>query len=229
MTYQKDKDLEFLKNVKSQDLENLVQILTSTKTEELSKRDIYKEFYPNHSIYWEEIAAELQYFGGNTIANIFRSKGVLYSEIVSDVSKTFGIKSNENESIEKLETNILNIDREKGILNSLKQQALGLDLKDALILIGTRWNPFTNVAFVFKKLSDPAYRITTEAVIEIAKLRKNYKNLSAVIVTNQPKEKKDLKLNYSNSLVLEEKEENKKIAEIKVLDSASSNLVSLQQ
>lgn len=229
MKYQKDKDLEFLKNVKSQDLENLVQILTSTKTEELSKRDIYKEFYPNHSIYWEEIAAELQYFGGNTIANIFRSKGVLYSEIVSDVSKTFGIKSNENESIEKLETNILNIDREKGILNSLKQQALGLDLKDALILIGTRWNPFTNVAFVFKKLSDPAYRITTEAVIEIAKLRKNYKNLSAVIVTNQPKEKKDLKLNYSNSLVLEEKEENKKIAEIKVLDSASSNLVSLQQ
>ena len=46
MKYQKDKDLEFLKNVKSQDLENLVQILTSTKTEELSKRDIYKEFYP---------------------------------------------------------------------------------------------------------------------------------------------------------------------------------------
>ena len=229
MKYQKDKDLEFLKNVKSQDLENLVQILTSTKTEELSKRDIYKEFYPNHSIYWEEIAAELQYFGGNTIANIFRSKGVLYSEIVSDVSKTFGIKSNENESIEKLETNILNIDREKGILNSLKQQALGLDLKDALILIGTRWNPFTNVAFVFKKLSDPAYRITTEAVIEIAKLRKNYKNLSAVIVTNQPKEKKDLKLNYSNSLVLEDKEENTKIAEIKVLDIASSDLVSFQQ
>lgn len=190
MKYQKDKDLEFLKNVKSQDLENLVQILTSTKTEELSKRDIYKEFYPNHSIYWEEIAAELQYFGGNTIANIFRSKGVLYSEIVRDVSKTFGIKSNENESIEKLETNILNIDREKGILNSIKQQALGLDLKDGLFLIGTRLNPFFNVAFVFKKLSDPAYRITTEAVIEIAKLRKKYKNLSAVIVANQPKEKK---------------------------------------
>ena len=229
MKYQKDKDLEFLKNVKSQDLENLVQILTSTKTEELSKRDIYKEFYPNHSIYWEEIAAELQYFGGNTVVNIIRSKGVLYSEIVSDVSKTFGIKSNENESIEKLETNILNIDREKGILNSIKQQALGLDLKDGLFLIGTRLNPFINVAFVFKKLSDPAYRITTEAVIEIAKLRKKYKNLSAVIVANQPKEKKDLKLNYSNSLVLEDKEENTKIAEIKVLDIASSDLVSFQQ
>ena len=229
MKYQKDKDLEFLKNVKSEDLNSLVKILTSTKTEELSKRDIYKEFYPNHSIYWEEIAAELQYFGGNTVVNIIRSKGVLYSEIVRDVSKTFGIKSNENESIEKLEENILNIDREKGILNSLKQQALGLDLKDALILIGTRWNPFTNVAFVFKKLSDPAYRITTEAVIEIAKLRKKYKNLSAVIVANQPKEKKDLKLNYSNSLVLEDKEENTKIAEIKVLDIASSDLVSFQQ
>ena len=229
MKYQKDKDLEFLKNVKSEDLNSLVKIVTSTKTEELSKRDIYKEFYPNHSIYWEEIAAELQYFGGNTVVNIIRSKGVLYSEIVRDVSKTFGIKSNENESIEKLEENILNIDREKGILNSIKQQALGLDLKDGLFLIATRLNPFANVAFVFKKLSDPAYRITTEAVIEIAKLRKNYKNLSAVIVTNQPKEKKDLKLNYSNSLVLEEKEENKKIAEIKVLDIASSDLVSFQQ
>ena len=229
MKYQKDKDLEFLKNVKSEDLNSLVKILTSTKTEELSKRDIYKEFYPNHSIYWEEIAAELQYFGGNTVVNIIRSKGVLYSEIVRDVSKTFGIKSNENESIEKLEENILNIDREKGILNSIKQQALGLDLKDVLFLIGTRLNPFTNVAFVFKKLSDPAYRITTEAVIEIAKLRKKYKNLSAVIVANQPKEKKDLKLNYSNSLVLEDKEENTKIAEIKVLDIASSDLVSFQQ
>ncbi len=94
MKYQKDKDLEFLKNVKSQDLENLVQILTSTKTEELSKRDIYKEFYPNHSIYWEEIAAELQYFGGNTVVNIIRSKGVLYSEIVRDVSKTFYYSQN---------------------------------------------------------------------------------------------------------------------------------------
>lgn len=229
MKYQKDKDLEFLKNVKSEDLNSLVKILTSTKTEELSKRDIYKEFYPNHSIYWEEIAAELQYFGGNTVVNIIRSKGVLYSEIVRDVSKTFGIKSNENESIEKLEENILNIDREKGILNSIKQQALGLDLKDGLFLIGTRLNPFINVAFVFKKLSDPAYRITTEAVIEIAKLRKKYKNLSAVIVANQPKEKKDLKLNYSNSLVLEDKEENTKIAEIKVLDIASSDLVSFQQ
>lgn len=229
MKYQKDKDLEFLKNVKSEDLNSLVKILTSTKTEELSKRDIYKEFYPNHSIYWEEIAAELQYFGGNTVVNIIRSKVVLYSEIVRDVSKTFGIKSNENESIEKLEENILNIDREKGILNSIKQQALGLDLKDGLFLIGTRLNPFTNVAFVFKKLSDPAYRITTEAVIEIAKLRKKYKNLSAVIVANQPKEKKDLKLNYSNSLVLEDKEENTKIAEIKVLDIASSDLVSFQQ
>lgn len=229
MKYQKDKDLEFLKNVKSEDLNSLVKILTSTKTEELSKRDIYKEFYPNHSIYWEEIAAELQYFGGNTVVNIIRSKGVLYSEIVRDVSKTFGIKSNENESIEKLEENILNIDREKGILNSIKQQALGLDLKDGLFLIGTRLNPFTNVAFVFKKLSDPAYRITTEAVIEIAKLRKKYKNLSAVIVANQPKEKKGLKLNYSNSLVLEDKKENTKIAEIKVLDIASSDLVSFQQ
>ena len=229
MKYQKDKDLEFLKNVKSEDLNSLVKILTSTKTEELSKRDIYKEFYPNHSIYWEEIAAELQYFGGNTVVNIIRSKGVLYSEIVRDVSKTFGIKSNENESIEKLEENILNIDREKGILNSIKQQALGLDLKDGLFLIATRLNPFANVAFVFKKLSDPAYRITTEAVIEIAKLRKKYKNLSAVIVANQPKEKKDLKLNYSNSLVLEDKEENTKIAEIKVLDIASSDLVSFQQ
>ena len=68
----------------------------------------------------------------------------MYSEIVRDVSKTFGIKSNENESIEKLETNILNIDREKGILNSIKQQALGLDLKDGLFLIGTRLNNVVN-------------------------------------------------------------------------------------
>lgn len=227
MKYIEDKDLSFLKNIKSSDLNNLVKILTNTKTEELTKRDIYKEFYPEHNHYWEEIASELQYFGGNTVANIIRSKGVLYSEIVRDVGKTFGIKSNENESIEKVEANILNVDREKGILDSIKQQVLSLDIKDGLFLIGTRLNPLTNVPFVFKKLSDPAYRITTEAVFEIAKLRKIYKNISKDIIETSTKMNKNL--NYCSSLVLEDIEENKKIAEIKILDNHSSNLVNFEQ
>ncbi len=40
MGYIKDEDLEFLKDVKSQDLNKLVEILTKPKAEELTKKDI---------------------------------------------------------------------------------------------------------------------------------------------------------------------------------------------
>lgn len=48
MKYIEDKDLIFLKNVKSKYLDNLVKILTNPLTQELTKREI---FYPEHSIY----------------------------------------------------------------------------------------------------------------------------------------------------------------------------------
>ena len=74
MKYIKDKDLDFLGDLESKDLDNLVKILIKPLTQELTKREMYKEFYPEHSIYWQDIASELQHFGGNTIANVIRKK-----------------------------------------------------------------------------------------------------------------------------------------------------------
>ncbi|RRD39578.1 DUF3944 domain-containing protein, partial [Tessaracoccus sp. OH4464_COT-324] len=76
----------------SKDLDALVYCLTHDSdgklryTEELTKREKYKQFHPEHNKYWDDIAGELQCFGGNTFATFFKGgKGVLYSEILNDV------------------------------------------------------------------------------------------------------------------------------------------------
>ena len=78
MSYRYDEDLEFLKQIDSKDLDDLVYVLTHDKdgetrfTEELTTNENYKKFFPEHNKYWEDIAAELQCYGGNTFATIFR-------------------------------------------------------------------------------------------------------------------------------------------------------------
>ena len=216
-----DIDLIFLKNVKSKDLNNLVKILTSTKTEELTKRDIYKEFHPNHSLYWEEIASELQYFGGNTIANIFRQKGVLYSEILKDVCKTLGVKINNELEIKDIEKRLLEMEKKEGILENIKKQAKKVEAKDALFLASLP-------LLITKKLSDPAYRITTEAVFEIANLRKQYNSFSKEVPIKNPI-KKDLVLKYSDSLIIKDEENNSNIAEIRIIEENSLKELDFEQ
>ncbi|MDZ5455659.1 YaaW family protein [Azohydromonas lata] len=53
------------------------------------------------------LAKEIQDFGGNTIMNFFRGKGVPYPEIVEDVASHFKVKADKTESTESLETKIL--------------------------------------------------------------------------------------------------------------------------
>lgn len=230
MKYLEDKDLSFLKNVESSDLNNLVKILTNTKTEELTKRDIYKEFYPEHNHYWEEIASELQYFGGNSIANVFRQKGVVYAEILRDVCKELGIKFNTYLSTEEIEEILLAYEKKEGVLEEIKRQAKNIDAKDGL-LIASRFTPLSLPSLpllLAKKLSDPAYRITTEAVFEIANLRKKYASFSKNI-TSKNSEEKNLVLKYSDSLVIKDEETNSNIVEIKVIEEDSLEQLDFEQ
>lgn len=230
MKYIEDKDLNFLKNLKSSDLNNLVKILINTKTEELTKRDIYKEFYPEHNHYWEEIASELQYFGGNTIANIFRQKGVLYDEILRDVCKTIGVTIEKNLSINDIERKLLEADKKEGIIENIKKQIKNIDAKDGL-LIASRFTPLSLPSLpllLAKKLSDPAYRITTEAVFEIANLRKKYTSFSKDIITKNFGEK-NLILKYSDSLVIKDEETNSNIVEMKVIEDDSIEELNFEQ
>ena len=85
MAYRYDTDLEFLSKCKSEDLNELVYCLTHDKdgdprlTEELTTNALYKRHHPDHHQYWELIAAEVQCFGANSFATIFRGgKGVPY-------------------------------------------------------------------------------------------------------------------------------------------------------
>lgn len=114
MAYRYDPDLEFLQNVKSENLEQLVEILVYDPkdgnkriSEELSSKENYIKYWPDHNKYWKEIAEEIQKYGGNSIANFFRDTGVLYKEILMDVCDKLKVNYNKNASTEIIENNLL--------------------------------------------------------------------------------------------------------------------------
>ncbi len=114
MAYRKDPDLEFLKNVPSANLNELVDYLTKDKdgnlrlTEELTDNSRYKSDCPDHHQYWDLIAAELQYFGANTIATILRGgEGVPYREILTDVCNKMKVNYNQAARVGAIEMNLL--------------------------------------------------------------------------------------------------------------------------
>lgn len=113
LTYRTDKDLEFLQECSSDDLSVLVSILTKTKdgslrlTEELTEEARYKQYYPDHSKYWNLIAAELQTFGGNTFMNKVRDGGVPYRELLMDACNKMKVNYNSSASVEVIEMNLL--------------------------------------------------------------------------------------------------------------------------
>ena len=92
MAYRNDKDLEFLGEMKSKDLHDLVESVTKDKdgdsrlTEELTSKDIYKNNYPNHSKYWQLVAAEIQCFGANSFVTIKRDE-TMYGMVVYSVNE----------------------------------------------------------------------------------------------------------------------------------------------
>ena len=114
LKYRNDENLVFLKYCENEDLEILVNYLTKTKkgnqriNAELTKEEMYIKHYPNHKKYWDLIAAELQTYGSNSVATVFRKgKGVYYKEILIDVSKKLKVNFNKNSSVEIIERNLL--------------------------------------------------------------------------------------------------------------------------
>jgi len=113
MAYRLDEDLEFLQYCSDSSLEGLVDILTKSPngkkrlTESLTKSEGYQEHFPKHSLYWEEIASELQLYGGHTIVNTIRGKGVLYKEILMDVCDKLKVPYNKKSETHLIEENLL--------------------------------------------------------------------------------------------------------------------------
>ena len=91
-------------------LETLVGYITKKGkvTSQIESTGVYQRYHPNHQMYYDEIAAEIQKFGGNTIGNIMRGgKGVLYKEIVCDVADKLKVNYNKAREVEFIEMEIL--------------------------------------------------------------------------------------------------------------------------
>ncbi len=141
MAYRYDPDLEFLRDASNEDLDVLVNYLTKDKdgsirfTEELTCSGVYKRFYPNHHVYWDLIAEELQCYGGNTLANIFRrGKGVLYAEILNDVCDNLKVSYDKMDDVYQKELNLL-ITILKNILDKMSLQQRSQVVEDLEIKV----------------------------------------------------------------------------------------------
>ena len=113
MAFKLDEDLEFLRYCDNDSLDVLVETLIKDKdgekrtTEELTSKNSYKQYNPNHAMYWEEIAEEIQKYGGNSIANMFRGTGVKYKEILCNVCDKMKVNYNSNSETRVIEQYLL--------------------------------------------------------------------------------------------------------------------------
>jgi len=103
-----DKDINpVLEIASNEDLETLVDLLSSKLTEMLTPHEAYKEHSPDHQKYADLIAKEIREMGGNTFGNLKRGEGPSYHEIVCDVAKKVKAPHNKDANIEVIEDAIL--------------------------------------------------------------------------------------------------------------------------
>ncbi len=106
-----DSDLiPLLRKCSSEELDNLVGYLTQKGgvSSQLKNTKAYREWYPDHGKYVDEIIAEIQKYGGNTIFNIARGGvGVTYRDIVLKVASRLKVKNTKDEDIEQIEQKLL--------------------------------------------------------------------------------------------------------------------------
>ena len=106
-----DPDLiPLLRKCSSEELDNLVGYLTQKGgvSSQLKSTQSYRQWYPDHGKYVDEIIAEIQKYGGNTIFNIARGGvGVTYRDIVLKVASRLKVKTDKNETIDQIEQKLL--------------------------------------------------------------------------------------------------------------------------
>jgi uncharacterized protein YaaW (UPF0174 family) len=106
-----DDDLiPLIRKCNNDDLDPLVSYLTRRGwiSSQLDITDTFKKHNPNHKMYADEIAAEIQKFGGNTIINMVRGgKGVSYKKMVCNVGKRLKVNCNKERETEFIEQQII--------------------------------------------------------------------------------------------------------------------------
>ncbi|WP_438320260.1 DUF3944 domain-containing protein (plasmid) [Edwardsiella tarda] len=178
MAYRYDQDLTFLEDCTDAQLDDLVYLLTHDKdgetrwTEELTMSNSYKLYYPKHSLYWQDIAAEIQCFGANTFATIFRGgRGVLYKEVLCDVCDKMKVNFNKDSSTEVIERNLL-MKIITDALDSMSPEdirALGTDLGIKNTSVLTSQTLTAGFQAIFKAGGFKSYQLTAIIVNAVMK------------------------------------------------------------
>ena len=141
-------------------------------TEELTTAALYKQHYPDHHQYWELIAAEIQCFGANTFATLFRGgKGVEYREVLIDVCDKMKVNYNKDSSVERIENSlllkVLNDALEKMSPEELRELAESVGIKNL-----TRFTPESMLGVfqaVFRAGGFKSYQLTLIVVNAVLK------------------------------------------------------------
>jgi len=109
-----DPDLDFLRKIRSEDLDPLVRTLSlgpdgrPRATESLTGHALYRAHTPDHRMYWDLVAAEIQRYGANSIATLARGgRGVLYREVLGDVCDRLSVAHDRKEVTEHVERALL--------------------------------------------------------------------------------------------------------------------------
>ena len=150
MTYRKDEDLEILSVAEDEDLEVLIRYLTRDDdgdlrlTEELTGTTGYINNRHSPREYWQDIAAELQCFGGNTFVNLLRGgEGVPYREVLCDVCDNLKVNYNPDASVSVIEMNLL-----CKILIKAVDEMDDVQMKELIDNLDIRVNHFTKQAVI---------------------------------------------------------------------------------
>ena len=108
-----DPDLQVLHFADDQALAHLVRHLTRSETgqaraaQSLLSEPRFKKAGQEYSKVWDLIGAELQHYGGDTLVNLVRRKGVTYREILRDVCKSMWLHVDETKSTAQIEEDLL--------------------------------------------------------------------------------------------------------------------------
>jgi len=99
--YRGDEDFGFLEYCSEEDIQQLAKLLIYDRK---GKKRLTTQILSDKSFMalsgspeqwrksWQLVVGELQHFGGDTIVNLVRRKGVLYREILKDTCKRIGVK-----------------------------------------------------------------------------------------------------------------------------------------
>lgn len=154
LKYRSDRDLSVLAFARHEDLQQLANILTldekdgkERRAQELLNDALYKQGNEAGDLHcaWKSIAAELQAYGGDSVANVVRGfmkghTGVPYREIVTDICERLTPQVKPGQSIIALEDQLLmelirrslNEFSFKCLVQIMTETELGKPLKDCL-------------------------------------------------------------------------------------------------